>query len=106
MTGLESGVWEGCRVEVVPEAGASPFDDDDCDVRLEGDQLVVTYWDEDGVVVFDGNRDADGKFDLWCRSRPRRAELRFCEENRVLEGSWSERENRGSWRIELRGDTQ
>ncbi len=106
MAGLESGSWEGCRVEVVPEAGASPFDDDDCDVRLEGDRLVVTYWDEDGVVVFDGSRDEDGVFDLWCRSRPRRAELRFRDETRALEGSWTEEEQRGTMRIVLSGEPQ
>ena len=106
MAGPESGFWEGCRVEVVTEAGGSRFDDDDCDVRLEGDQLVVTYWDENGAVVFDGSRDEGGVFDLWCRSRPRRAELHFCEENRALEGSWSERESRGTWRIELCGDAR
>jgi hypothetical protein len=104
MAGLESGLWEGCRVEVVPETGESSFDDDDCDVRLEGDRLVVTYWDDDGVVVFDGSRDADGVFDLWCRSRPRRAELRFSPETRALAGSWTQEENRGTMRIVLSDD--
>lgn len=81
---------------------ADRFEDDDCDVELEGDSLIVSYFDEEGPLVFVGTPSDDGtRFDLVCRSRPRRGTLERSADGRFLEGQWSERELSGTWHITL-----
>ena len=98
---LPGSNFEGCRVVVLSESGDVLFDDDDCDLRVEPTQLVVSYWDDLGAVVFSGRADDNGLYDLWCRSRPRRAELRYEQGDRAFEGTWREEDQCGSWRIAL-----
>ena len=93
--------WSGCDVRVLDAAGAALYQDDDCDVRLDGDSLVVTYFDDEGPLVFSGLRKDDGSFDLWCRGRVRRGSLAFSPEGDALQGEWSEGEERGRWHIAL-----
>jgi len=96
-------VWSGCTVEILDEGGRALFRDGDCDVQLEGGELLVCYWDEAGAVVFAGRADASGGYELWCRSRPRRAALRASPGGAGFEGSWREGDARGTWRIHLPG---
>ena len=100
--------WSACQIEIRNEAGAPLFEDDDVDVRLEDDELLISYWDDRGAVVFAGSRMAPAAgeetapetFDLWCRSRPRRATLRR-EPDGGFAGSWSEADERGTWLLRL-----
>ena len=92
--------WSGCQIRVTGEA--EPFFDDDCDVQLEGDSLVVSYFDSEGPLVFVGSpSDGGTRFDLVCRSRPRRATLERSADGRSLEGRWTERELSGTLHIVL-----
>ena len=95
--------WEGCRVRVLAGDGRAVFEDDDCDVRVKEGGLEVVYWDERGAVYFSGRAGSDGDFDLWCRSRPRRAVLRFESEARRLAGTWREGDDQGTWVVDLPG---
>ena len=82
--------------------GAPEFDDDDCEVRLEGAALTVSYFDDEGPVVFVGSASAErGHFELVCRSRPRRGTLRRSDDGHLLRGSWQEGDLRGRWEISL-----
>ncbi|MEE9281749.1 MAG: hypothetical protein V3V67_16375 [Myxococcota bacterium] len=89
--------WSGCRIEV-RAGGELEFADDDCDVRIESGKLTLTYFDDEGPVVFIG-REASGGFELVCRSRPRTATLR--RTGATLHGTWKERDQSGSWTIRL-----
>ena len=92
---------ENCAVEVLSDRGTPLYGTDECDVRFEGDQLVISYWDDEGAVVFGGLLHDDGRWELWCRSRPVRAVLRRSADGRRLEGTWRNDEANGSWWIEL-----
>ena len=94
-------VWSNCRIEVVTCDGEPPFVDDDCDVRIDADAVAVSYFDDQGPVVFVGSNDGSGHFELACRSRPRRATLHMFPDGTVLEGSWVENDVRGFHRILL-----
>ncbi len=95
---------ENCRVEVRSSAGELVFTSDDCDVRFDGDQLVVSYWDDDGAVVFAGRANEGGRFELWCRTRPIRAELAKSADGARLSGTWSRDDESGPWSIDLAAD--
>jgi hypothetical protein len=90
--------YSGCRVVVTYDDGRARFEDDDCDVSLEDDELLVTYWDERGPVVLQG-RDRGESFAVTARSRPSTATLR--RQGGVFEGTWRERDDSGRLRIEL-----
>ena len=82
--------------------GSPEFGDDDCEVRLEGNALTVSYFDDEGPVVFVGAASAEpGRFELVCRSRPRRGTLERSDDGHVLRGSWQEGDLQGCWEISL-----
>ena len=87
----EAQTWSGCVIRVLDAKGAALFEDDDCDVRLDKNLLVVSYFDDEGALVFSGVRLDDGTFDLWCRGRVRRGRLAFSPERDALVGEWSEK---------------
>lgn len=92
--------FRACRAEI--EGGDEPrFEDDDVEVRIEGDRMLLCYWDDRGVVVFEGPRGADGRFALRARSRPRVASVVLLEERGVVEGTWREGDASGVLRVEL-----
>ena len=92
--------FSGCRVVVRYDDGREDFEDDDCDVRFEAGSVLVTYFDERGPVVMQG-REEGAEMELHARSRPR--VVRLVREGGVLEGTWRERGDTGSLRIELAG---
>lgn len=95
--------WSGCRVSVLDASGAVVASADDAEVSLDdAGELLVSFFDDDGPLVFHGCADPAGEFDLWCRGRPRRATLCFRADHSRLEGGWRERDATGTWRIELR----
>jgi hypothetical protein len=93
--------FSNCVLEVVCEAGhEADFRCDDCDLGLDAGSITVTYFDDQGPLVFGGHETSPGCFELVCRSRPRVASLERCEAN-AFEGSWEEGEAHGCWRIVL-----
>ena len=72
-----------------------------CDVRLGERDIAISYFDDEGPLVFTGPNDGSGRFELHCRSRVRRASVRLAEDESRFEGSWSEDGEEGSWRILL-----
>jgi len=95
-------VWSDCRVEVVSALpGEPPVTCDEGEVRLEGEELLVTYFDDRGPVVLAGRGDGGGHFALTGRSRPRTASLHRAGEARELVGSWEEGGERGYWSVVL-----
>lgn len=91
-----------CRVVVGYDDGRPPTEDPDSDLQLGDGELLLTYWDEQGVVVLAGAEADSGRFELAARSRPRRATLRR-EDARTFTGSWVQGEDCGTLRVEIAG---
>ena len=68
-------LYVDCRVDVAAWKGLDAFECDDAEVRIEGDQVVVSYFDEEGMVVMEGRMEGQGAWSLMARSRPWRAFL-------------------------------
>ena len=94
-------VWESCTTRVEFDDGSPPFEDDDSEVRIEEGRILICYWDDQGVVIFDGREEQPGHFVCSARSRPRKAELSMEPDGRTLRGTFEEGELRGTLEIEL-----
>jgi len=96
-----------CKVEVLDASGELIHVDDDAELRVDGDALLLHYWDEVGVVVFEGRREADTQsYQLWCRSRPRKATLSRGDSAGLYTGQWSEGDEEGALRVVLPSGTR
>ena len=92
----------GSRVEVAARDDRDAWTDDEADVRLADDSMVVAYFDEDGLVLFDGVPSEEGGWEFAARSRPWRAFLRpMADDPTVLEGEIEAPDERFAWRLVL-----
>ncbi len=92
--------FSGCRVTIDYGDARGVVEDEDADLQVEGDRLLLSYWDERGVVVLIGAESAPGRWELHARSRPRRCSLAR-EGARTFTGSWVEGDESGSLRVEI-----
>jgi hypothetical protein len=90
------------KVEVEAWGDHDRFECDDAEVWLDAETILVSYFDDEGVVVLEGRPDAEGGWELSARSRPRRASLRpIADTPGGLEGEIEEQEQVATWRLRL-----
>jgi len=87
-------------VVVAYRDGRAALEDADSALQLAGGELLLSYWDEHGAVVFAGSEAAPGRFELTARSRPRRCTLQR-EDSRTFTGSWVQGDECGTLRVEI-----
>ncbi len=73
----------------------------DCQVKLEGDEIVVDYKDERGIVLYKGKEKGQGHYLLKCPEKQGEASLHRFSEAEILDGYWREEGYEGFWRIHL-----
>ncbi len=92
----------GCRVDVDERSDRETFSDPDAEAWLEPGSILVSYYDEDGMVIFDGVEAEDGGYSLSARSRPWRADLRpMADDPGVLAGMIEAPDESFAWRLRL-----
>jgi hypothetical protein len=94
-------VWEDARVDTVYYDERVADENAPCDVRIDGDQIVVSYEDEEGKVVYTGKSHGPGHYHLAAPERKGTATLHKFEGSKFLEGFWIEDGWKGFWRITL-----
>ncbi len=76
---------------------------DDAEVWIDGDMILVSYFDDDGIVVLEGTREGEDGWQFRARSRPRRAFLApMAETPDMLIGEIDEQGETAVWRVLLR----
>jgi hypothetical protein len=75
----------------------------ECEVRIDGVKIAVSYEQYDGLTVWEGKEVAPGHFELTCARKGGRATLHRMPGEDVIEGHWSDGQNQGMWRIQLKG---
>ena len=80
----------------------SPADEgEECEIRIDKNEIVISYEEDDGVVVYKGQDEGNGHFVLECPERQGRATLHQIPKSKYLEGFWIEGGYKGFWRITL-----
>ena len=92
-------VWHNCKMDTVSYRAAD--EDEPCEVKIDENVIVVSYFDDGGAVNYVGANDGTGHFKLDCKERDGQATLHMFEGGRFLEGYWIEGGYRGFWRIRL-----
>ncbi len=97
-----------CRIRVAAWCGREEFSCDDAEVWTEDESILVSYFDEDGIVVLEGVSDHLNGWILTARSRPWRATLSpeasqpsGAGESSIMRfaGSISEHDESGCWSL-------
>ena len=91
-----------CAVSVAAFGETEAFACDDAEVWIDGDQILVSYFDDDGIVVLEGWPRDEGGWEFSARSRPRRAFLApMADSPHILEGEIDEHGDVAVWRLTL-----
>lgn len=104
-----------CHIEVDALGDSEPFECDDAEVWVEAEAMLISYFDDEGIVVLEGwhadasestdasSRATDaGDWTLAARSRPRRAFLRrMADAPGRYEGEIEEQGETAGWRLRL-----
>ena len=92
-------IWRDCKVDIFYYEGDA--DIEKCEVRFEGNKIVVSYKDEGGYTTYSGESQGEGHFELTAPSVRGMATLHMFSKGRILEGYWREGGDGGMWRIFL-----
>lgn len=76
-------------------------DYDDCEVIINDNEIVISYEESDGIVVYQGANKGDGHFRLASNYEGRGATLHMFEGDIELVGTWFENGQLGVWIIVL-----
>jgi len=81
---------------------SSPADErEECEVRFGDNEIVISYEDDDGEVLYKGKDYGHGHYVLKCPERRGKATLHRIPDSKYMEGYWSEEGARGFWRFTL-----
>jgi len=95
-------VWNNSVMECIYYDADAADLDLHCQVRIDDDEIVVTYEEDDGgYPLYRGQNDGTGHFVLQCPANHGRATLHRFPNGQILEGFWDEEGYRGFWRIRL-----
>lgn len=94
-------LWEDARLETIYYDEEEAVLNDVCDVRMDGNVIVVSYEGDEGPVVWRGQMNGQGHFELRSPEVNGRATLHMFEGSDILEGYWNEDGYKGFWRIYL-----
>lgn len=94
--------WENCKADIYYQDGTeATLGDAGYDVRIDENEIVVSYKDEDGHVVYKGVNNGNGHYELVAPERSGHVTLHQLPDSDALEGSWVEDGQRGMWIIYL-----
>lgn len=80
----------------------TPADEgEECEIRIDGNEIVLSYKDDGSVVIYKGKDEGHGHFVLECPEKQAKATLHQIPKSKFLEGFWIEEGDKGFWRIIL-----
>jgi hypothetical protein len=95
-------IWKNCTCDIYYADNAPELNDPGYEVRIDGDELVLSYEGETGWVNYRGHDAGGGHYLLSAPEVKGRGVLHRSQEVEILEGYWEESGCRGMWRVHLR----
>ncbi len=79
---------------------ASEMDTWDCELKVDGENIVVSYQDDDGgYTLYKGKSLGEGHFAVNCPELRAKGTLHRFPDSKIFEGYWHEEGTEGMWRI-------
>lgn len=95
-------VWKNCTVDTLYYGdNAAVTNETGYQVKIDDDEIVVSYQTDGVWVEYRGKNKKDGHFQLACPELKGQASLHQFPAGKILEGYWIEDGYRGMWRITL-----
>lgn len=94
-------IWKNCVADLYYSNGLPKLHDSGYEVRITGDDLVISYQSDSGWIVYRGKDHGGGHYDVSCPQVKGRAMLHRLADSEFLEGNWSEDSAYGMWHITL-----
>lgn len=95
-------IWKNCTCDLYYAADTATLNDPGYEVRIDGDELVLSYEGETGWVNYRGHDAGGGHYLVSAPEVEGRGVLHRLPGSEVLEGCWEESGWRGMWRVYLR----
>ena len=94
-----------CCIEVEAWPTREAFRCDDAEIWIDADSILISYFDDEGMVVLEGRPEPSGGWQLVARSRPWRAFLRpISDSPDNFAGEIDEQGERVAWRVRFGPD--
>lgn len=94
-------VWKDCTMTLVYYDERTSDEGDLCDVKIDRENITVSYKEDNTFVIYKGHDMGGGHFHLHCKEKNGETILHLPEGGDILEGYWKEDNDLGFWRIHL-----
>lgn len=94
-------IWKHCTADIYYQNDTCELQDPGYEVRIDGDELVISYEGETGWVNYRGKDLGGGHYELHADSVNGRAMMHRAPGALILDGCWTENGMRGMWRVRL-----
>ena len=94
-------IWMNCLCDIYYQDDAPALRDPGYQIRIDADELVISYESEDGWVNYKGKDLGGGHYALVADTVEGRGMLHRAPESDILEGCWEENGAFGMWRLYL-----
>lgn len=94
-------IWKNCTADLYYNDDTPELRDPGYEVRLEGDELVISYQSDGRWISYKGQDQGGGHYPLTADSIQGSAMLHRAPDAEILEGYWSENGSSGMWLVYL-----
>ena len=94
-------IWNNCTADLYYNDDTPELRDPGYEVRLEGDELVISYHSDGRWISYKGQDQGGGHYLLTADAIEGRAMLHRAPDAEILEGCWTEQGLSGMWRVHL-----
>ncbi len=94
-------LWKNCTADIYYHDDAPELKDPGYQVRIDGDEMVISYKGDRGWVNYQGKDLGGGHYELRAPDVDGRALMRRAPDAEIIEGCWQENGWSGMWRVRL-----
>lgn len=94
-------IWKNCSADIFYQYDAPELKDPGYQVRIDGDEMVISYEGDRGWVNYQGKDLGGGHYELRAPEVDGRALMHRVPGAEIIEGCWQENGWSGMWRVRL-----
>ena len=94
-------IWKNCTADIYYQDDAPELKDPGYQVRIDGDEMVISYEGKRGWVNYQGKDLGGGHYELRALEVDGRALMHRAPGAEIIEGCWQESGWNGMWRVRL-----